>query len=147
MVGVEELRGAERRLPVHLGGDAGSGSGIQCHHISALNAEGRQYRYDRVWKSGFVEADADRVSVDAAQVAASFQRGGDDLLSPARNPNRDRVEEGFVDYLEAGTEQTCCKYRGQPTCPQCDALQPGGSVVGGVQGGHDRQQDLGGTDV
>ena len=76
-----------------------------------------------------VERDADRVVVDEPQVDPPIGRGRDHRAAPARNPDRQRVEEVLVHDLDAARAQRRREPGREPVHPARDRAQAVGAVV------------------
>ena len=62
-------------------------------------------------------------------------------------PSADGVEERLVDDLDTRSAKSGGEHAGQAVDPACDVAKALGAVVGGIEAGHDGEQDLGGADV
>ncbi len=111
------------------------------------HAEGGPHRLDQIAAGGLVQADRHGVGVHRTQVDPTLAGRGQHLLGPARHANGDGVEEAVVDHFYVAVVESGGQDGREAVDPRGDAGQPFRAVVGGVQAGHDRQQDLGGADV
>ncbi len=105
--------------------------------------DGRQVRVRR----GLGHRDPDPVRVEGPQVDPGLARGTDDGLGATGDDRGDRVEEPIGREVDPGIAQP----RRQPTCAGVDVLrddlEPLRTVVDGVHGRDDGEQDLRGADV
>ena len=97
---------------------------------------------------GLVERDADRVGVDAAQVQPVVERGGHELVGPARRPDGEVSKKAsWTD----GSKPAARRRRRQAGRAAVhllgDVPEALGPVVHGVHRGDDGEQHLGGADV
>ncbi len=144
VVGVEHRVGQERGLAQQAGRQRVGGAGIQRVDVQR-GTEHRSHGDDVGAGGGLVQADADRVAVDRAQVVTGGACLGMDFIGMHAGDVQG-VEEVATD-LHAGIAQRCGQDRGQAVRAAGNAGQAFRAVVNGVHRGHHRQQHLRGTDV
>jgi hypothetical protein len=94
-----------------------------------------------------VERQHDMVGIDAADVEAGVERGGDGLVGPTGHLDVQRIEVLAVQLAEAGMRDgTVERLRHGPDAGG-DGTETRRSVVDGVHRGHVRQQRLRRADV
>ena len=102
MVRREEPGGAVGAGTPETGRNPIPGHPVQKRHIGTVGAERPPDRLHDLGGGRLVKADPDGVPVDAPEIAAFGQAGGEQVLGAARHLDGEGVDEIVVDHVVAG---------------------------------------------